>query len=151
MISKSTVILLSALILFSSVIAACSSVGSPPSSSEPVQPLQTAAPTQPSNLTADMSNIFVDLEECAQNLGRNTGRDHKAKMIVLQLTRDQYVEFMRKDMYVYRSGGYPSAADLVSLKCSIKLLDYLNQMSPEKKQWLADLYMAAYKSGYEEK
>ena len=151
MINKSAVIILSGIVILSGVVSACSSVDPASPSSESTPPMKTAAPTQSLGSTPDMTYIVVDLEECAQNLGRNTGKDRKAKGFVLQLTRDQYVKFMREDMYAYRSGGYASATDAVSLKCSIRLLDYLNQMSLDKKQWLADLYMAAYKSGYEGK
>jgi hypothetical protein len=116
-----------------------------PATSAP--PAATAAP----DLTGDLSHIVVDLEECVQNLGANTGKDHKAKGIVLQLSEDQYIDFVRQDMYAYRSGSYASASDPVCLKCSIRILDYLNQMSQDKKQWLAGLFMKAYKSGYEGK
>jgi len=113
--------------------------------------VQPSVPAAPPNLTGDLSMVIVDLEECVQNLGENTGRDHKEKGIVLGLARDEYIEFLKKDMYAYRSGGYAAASDPVCLKCSIRILDYLNQMSQEKKQWLADLYMEAYRRGYEGK
>ncbi len=159
MMYKNTVLLLVCSFFLSGSLAACNSTSSgtasvpataPQTASPPAQSATpTAAPTLGS--TPEMTLIVVDIEECAQNLGKNTGREHKAKGIILQLTKDQYVEFVRKEMYAYRSGAYPSATDAVSLKCAIRILDYLNQMSPDRKQWLADLFMAAYKSGYEGK
>jgi len=133
-------------------MTACSGTAAPPSSSPAtVAPAAAATPAQAPGASAEMAYIVVDLEECAQNLGRNTGEAYKAKGIELRLTRDQYVEFMRKEMYAYRCGEYASASDLVSIKCSIRLLDYLSQMCPDKKQWLADQFMAAFDSAYNKK
>jgi hypothetical protein len=148
--NRSIIILLSA-VLVGCFMAACNERNQTPVSQTPATPLATPAPTQSLSYTPEMSVMEVDVEECAQNLGKNTGKEYKAKGLVLQLTKDQYVEFVRKDMYAYRSGGYPSATDPRTLKCSIRVLDYINLMSPDRRQFIADLYMTAFKIGYEGK
>ena len=136
-------------IVSSYFIIGCAAPPQTPVENEP--PTQATTPSESSPTPLELSYIVVDLEECAQNLGKNTGKEHRAKGSELRLTKEEYVEFMRKDLYIYRSGEYKDMADPICIKCAIRLLDYLNQMSPDNKQRMAELYMTAYQAGYDGK